>query len=55
MKPVQIREEDHEWLNKEKDITGVPMATQIHFLIESKKESRKDETKETPILSTVPK
>jgi len=43
MKPVQIREEDHRWLNKQRDVTGVPMATQIHFLIDEKRKAQEDE------------
>jgi len=43
MKPVQVREDDHLWLNSRKDRTGVPMATQIHFLIEAKKKVENNE------------
>ncbi len=56
MKPVQLREDDHKWLNEQRDLTGVPMSTQIHFLIEQKKriiESEKQ--KEITVLPTIRK
>jgi len=56
MKPVQLREDDHKWLNEQRDLTGVPMSTQIHFLIEEKKRIIESEkAKDSPLLQAISK
>lgn len=56
MKPVQLREDDHKWLNEQRDLTGVPMSTQIHFLIEERKRIIENEKAKDPsVLQAIPK
>jgi len=37
MKLIQVSDEDHKWLSSERDRTGVPMGTQIKFMIVEKR------------------
>jgi len=48
MKPLSIYDEDHEYLDQEKERTGVPIVKQIQFMLRQlKKDKQREETKRT--------
>lgn len=51
MKPLQIYDDDHDWLTREKDRTGVPIVSQIKFMVAEKREleNAKQTEKPTPL------
>jgi len=43
MKPLSIYDEDHEYLDQEKERTGVPIVKQIQFMIRQLKKDKQRE------------